>query len=701
MYRLQCFGTLLVETLDGREIHFRSRKHLALLLYLATHPKRAIGRGSLAALFWDTDEDAARHSLSQALYDLRKRLHPFQLHTRGGGLRLAEGQVRYEGAEFEEAIRSGDLTVATALYRGAFAPNLERVGAMDFERWYEAERDRFRTLAQMCLRKYVEQCDLQGQWGEMCLTALRLVKLDPLDEGAHRSLMRALWLHGDQQSALKHYAEVRSFLVKELPTGPSAETLELVERIKSSRPRASRPLQPGDQRLPLVGRASEFEKLRTEVRQIRSKRGRILVLRGEAGIGKTRLLEEMAKIAPVEGIAHFRSRCYPAEANVAYGPILDGIQPIATRLVKSSILASHDYYQLGHLFPQLFVRPPEEEFEAIDPAVRQRRLYEEVTDLIRRMCAATPVLWVVEDVQWIDRSSASLLHYIARRLRERPFTLILSVRSEIALGEAAARLMGEAGAQVETHFLDLGPLDEASVRELIVLAAGDADEDARQLAEKYSGGNPFYALEILRAAQAGDGGGPRSQGLTRASLLISNRLRVLLTARLQGLPPQALRLLEAVAALDRHAAPQHVTKVAGLLRHEAEPLSMELCARGLLREAEDRFEFTHDIMREFVYKNLGLLRRAALHLAVGEILASASDAGPAILAHHFQLGADQARAYEFAIRGAEEAVSTCAHREAVSMATVAQSVAATPEHRFAALRLRAEAELAAGDFKAG
>ncbi|MFQ5679493.1 MAG: AAA family ATPase [Gemmatimonadota bacterium] len=695
MYRLQCFGSAVVLDDQGSEVHFRSRKHLGLLVYLCAHPNRAFSRRRLAELFWDTGEGLARHSLSQALYDIRRKLRAFEVQTRSGSLRLERNQIRYEALELEECLKSGDLSRSAELVRGEFAPNLVSLGSRAFQRWLEGEASRLKTLGQVALRRFIEECDRQGRWGELCLAALRLIKMNPLDESAHRSLMKALWLQGDQPSALQHYAEFEEFLLKELPGGPSTDTLRLVDRIRSSRAPALSLPAPGEAELPLVGRETEFEVLRTALGRIREQPGKVLVVMGEAGIGKTRLLQEVTRNAAMDGIRCLESRCYPAESDVAYGPVLDGIEPVARKIAESLRGGQHRYYQLGHLFPDLFTHSSEDEAEAIDPAVRRRRLFEEVTDLIRQTVRGAPVVWVVEDIHWIDAASASLLHYISRRLRDRPFLLVLSARSGTEIRETARRLMEESSDSLATESVELQPLSRDNIRQLLSsVGEGPSESSVISLAERFSGGNPFYALEILRAASS-----LSEQGeLPPIGSFISDRLRSLLRFRLRGLSSHALRILEAVAVLERHATPRHVGVVAGLSAEEVVRTAEGLRTRHLLKDDGRRLEFGHDISREFVCSSLGLLQRAALHLTVGEVLATDPEVNPATLAHHFEQGGDRTRAYEYAMRAAERSVASSAHKEASSMAALAASVAKTEHEKLRALWVQAETEMAAGHF---
>ncbi len=697
MHTLQVFGGAVVKAPDGREVHFRSRKHLALLVYLAAHAQRACSREELAQLLWDTDESAARHSLSQALYDLRRQLRRVRLRTRGGAVRLSDGQIRYEGAELEEAVRRGSLADVPSLYRGEFAPNLQQLGVPRWDRWLESERTRYTTVAQMALRRFAEECDLKGRWGEMCLTALRLVRLDPLDEAAHRALMRALWLHGDQQSALRHYREVEDFLIRELPGGVSPETRELVQRIRSSRPPARDPEGDSPGEPPLVGRVSEFEVLRGSLRSLRQGEGGVVIVRGEAGIGKTRLLQELTKLVPVEGVMRLSSRCYSAESDVAYGPVVDGVRPVAERLVREPDEEGRRYFQLGYLFPELFRVSPERELHGADPDVRKRRLYEEVTDLVRRACATTPVLWIVEDIQWIDPSSSSLLHYMCRRLRDHSLLLVLSLRTEQEISDSAERLLEASLGTTGSRAIELQPLPKDAIYELVRTmdpAAGNGH--AAKLAAEYSGGNPFYALEILRAADSVE----ESEGEGLPARCLSDRLRHLLAARLRGVGPSGLRVLEAVAVLGRYATPENVASVAGIDNNDVAGLLQILSRRSLIHSSNPKLSLRHDLLREFIYHELGELRKAAVHLAAAEVLAKDRSVSAATLAHHFASAGDEGRTYAFAIRAAAEAGKACAYQEAITMAELAFTSAASPEDATRALEIEALTELHLGRFDA-
>ena len=689
MIRIRCFGGISVEGTDGRVVQFRSRKHVALLSFLAANRDRVHGRDELVRLLWDSPLSSARHSLSQALYDLKRRLGEFSTQRFGDGLRLAS-EIEFEGRQFEAAVERDDLRRAVDLYRGDFAAAYDRVGTEAFESWIDDERRRYRILAQAALHRYVERCDGQGDWGQMCVAALRLVGINPMSEKAHRSLMRALWLHGDQALALRHFGEIEDQLSSDLPGGISPETQELVQRIRSSAPPAPAAINRAEP--PIVGREQEFARLRELVDSARRSEGVLAVVRGEAGIGKTRLSAELARCVAVEGMRVLKSRCYAAEENVAYGPVLDALREFSD-LICSKEGADGPLYP--HIRQLLRCEPSLDEnvdLEA-DLAGERRRLYEEIVGLISTLCDDATTVWIFDDVHWIDGSSASLLSYLIRRLADRRFLLLVTVRDPSEPSEACRKLLRDRSTDQQATTLSLGPLSLEAVRMLIESLEVTAATDLPERIHGLSGGNPFLALELLR--DAGPLTTPEAEDLAGEALQ-SDRVRSLLQTRLQGLAPSSIRLLEAIAVLGRNATPAHAADAAGLTLPAASDVSEELYARGILRDVEEQLEFAHDITREFVYQNLGGVRRASLHLFVAEALARNVEVTLPTIARHFHLGGDRARAFEYGIRAAKASIASFGHEEAKSMASLALSQAVTNGERFESLDIMGRSAFALG-----
>jgi DNA-binding SARP family transcriptional activator/tetratricopeptide (TPR) repeat protein len=690
MFHIQSLGGVTIRD-DGRNtVRLRSRKHVALLLYLAASGKRVLTRDYLAALLWTSPPERARHSLSQAIYDLRRNLDGAVVSGAGDGLRLDQARITFDASEFETAVRNGDLARAVQLHQGPFADNLSGAGSDDFERWVDGERLRLSRLGEFVLRRYVRECDGAGRWGEMCVAALKLVRISPIDEEAHRALMRGLWLHGDATSAIRHFEETAPLLERELPGGVSEETKALAQRIRSAPVPAKEPTRFVEQETPFLGRENEFNLLRSVVETIDACPTTAVIVYGEAGIGKTRLFREFTTPLALQNIRLLESRCYPAETDVPYGPVVEGIRPIAAEVARTLPAEAECFTRLGHLLPEFehICRPHD---EGIDPAAWRRRLYEEVASLVRQSSAAKPIVWVIEDVQWIDATSASLLHYITRRLEGSPFLLIASLRTARGEDLPSTLPVSPPGPTELTKALHLSPLTEEQIRQIVVHTRPDAaDHPGVALAQHLSAGNPLLALEVFRAAVDSMEWAEEAHSWDP---LTDSRLGRVLAVRVEGLTRPALRLLQAVAVLERHTGPRGVSTVAGLSLSQAAEHSAELYTRGLLVDSEGKPEFANDIIREYVYADMRTLERAALHLAAAQFLAGSPEASSATLARHYHLGDDRSRTYKYAIAAAREAGESAAHREAAAMARLALETARSSAERLAALHLLAESEL--------
>ncbi|MFV1988257.1 MAG: BTAD domain-containing putative transcriptional regulator, partial [Gemmatimonadota bacterium] len=228
MFELRCFGQVTVVDDAGLERRLRSRKHLGLLVYLLAHPRTTHPREDLAYLLWDGTGSKARHSLSQALYDIRSNVDGV-MDVSSTSVRIRPGRILYHAEAFERAVESGDHNRALDLYHGEFAPDLQGLGVETFDRWVDAEREHCRVLASLGLRNAQRAAEERGDWDRMCLASLHLVQMNEFDEEAHCALMRGLWMKGDPASALRHYRVLSGDL-----TATWALARDLAERIESS-----------------------------------------------------------------------------------------------------------------------------------------------------------------------------------------------------------------------------------------------------------------------------------------------------------------------------------------------------------------------------------------------------------------------------------------------------------------------------------
>lgn len=662
-YRLRTLGSIRIVGEDGSEVHLRSAKHTALFVYLNANSRRTYLRPELCELFWTTERNRARHSLSQALYDIRSRVGPVVGTGGGEGVTLDAPGAWYDVDELEARMARDEPEAAAELYAGPFAVELERVGTESFEYWLDSERRRIQVVGRNAYRQHIASLEERGAWKRLAEVARRFLKRAPADADAQRAFIRSLWLGGDRASALEHFSSLR----EQRPD--LAERLRsLVDRIEGrSSDRVKEAPEPEEP--PLVGREEELSRLRRVSRSLEGPA--VIHLQGEAGIGKTRLVAELEKVLDLDDFEVIQSRCWEAERDVPYAAVAEGLEPwLGPSGTGGGVGGVPEEARLARA--ALFPRGDEPGSLAADrEALKElrRRVFEEVTGVVRGLAEGQPTLWVIEDIQWIDHTSAALLHYVIRRLTDVPLLLLFTSRPSMDREDGLSRYLDQPAA---VEYLTLGPLDRPAVRDLLDDASDDdLTSDARERIAELSGGNPYFALELLRAyrerREAAEGGADELLGRE----LVDDRLESVLRERLRSVSVDGLKVLEAVAVLGGRAPWDLVLSLARVEVNDPSWICEQLSRQRLLATGKGTVEFTHDILREYVYADLGDIRRYSLHQMAAERLARQGEVSRGVLAKHFHLGGDPGRAFHYALAAARDAESRGAHEEAARYADVA------------------------------
>ncbi len=304
---------------DGETDRYLSaQKAQALLYYLAAHPGRAFSRAHLITLLWEDSPDReGRNSLSTALTRLRQALPIFPIATTGDTLAWQPTpDVTVDLVTFHTLTASptgqptlADLERAAALWRGGF---LDSFGVRDgdaYEAWLRSEREQWQGRWLQVIGKLVDAYHQSGQWAQMLGHAQWALAADPLHERFHRAVMVAHALSGDRAAALAHFRACCDILRDELGAEPDTETTALYGTILEGKltratpapgptpPRAAIPDQPimsWQPPLSMIGRQTELTALERHLGSASRGQGRLVIVQGEAGIGKTRLVEEFS-----------------------------------------------------------------------------------------------------------------------------------------------------------------------------------------------------------------------------------------------------------------------------------------------------------------------------------------------------------------------------------------------------------------------
>lgn len=558
------------------------RKHLALLVYLARSP-RGRTREHLAGLLWaDRPEGAARHSLNVALHAVRRHAGEASIEVAGGVIRLAAEAIRLDLDALESFAARCDWDGAARLVAGEFMEGFAVPGASAFEDWLAAERTAWRQRGVDVL---VHRCDAllrDGQAPDAVAFALRAASLDPRSEVAERAVLRSLALAGDPAAALGHFETFASRLESEFGARPESETRSLVARVREQRrtpPPSRRGASPGPASLPLAGRETELQALLDALAGAREiPRASALVIEGESGTGKTRLLDEVLGRACLDGWTVTSARAVEADAEQPWS----GALTLARGgLVGAPGLGGAPAGALGAFADVL----PEwaERFPGAGGGPGSWPLGRALSEVLRATTDEEPVLLVVDDAQWLDRQSFLALLAALRDLATAPLVLALGVAPyppRDDLDELRRHLGREIGGVVVT----LGPLGPAALTALArryVPRYTDVELDrlVRRVALD-SAGLPLLAVELFRAVALGlDLGATQAAWPEPAKTLdqslpgdLPDAVVAAIRVAYRRLSPDAQRVLAAASVLGDRVAAERLARALHLAEtalHEA------------------------------------------------------------------------------------------------------------------------------------
>jgi len=703
--RLFLFGAPRIER-DGATVEVDTRKAVALVAYLAVEDQ-AFRRDSLAGLLWpEHDSNQARGALRRTLSTLKKAMGGEGLVADRATVGLAPDSVTTDALTFEKLIdqsaspfEGGDcgaslslLERAIALYRGDFLAGFSLRDSVDFEDWQYYQAESYKRLMATALERTVECLSMSRRLPEAIERAHRWLSLDPLHEPAHRKLMLLYAWNDQRASALKQYRECVALLDRELGVPPLEETTKLYLQITDNEvvppePSAMRPSQPialdsvvAPSPAPLVGRSKQLGEL-ARIHESASGMGRIALIEGEAGIGKSRLAEEFVARARNAGAVTATARCHSEETRLAFGAL--------TELMRSALEARdsawlidvprHWLTECARLLPELLafdlgVPPP----TPLDDPGAQARFFEGIANFLAAACDSSPPgVLLIDDIHWADESSMDALLYVAGRLKERRLLLLATVRSEEPLGDVRARHLLNADRSAANSHLVLDRLTRAEVTELVT-AVREQDASLSDRLYEETEGLPYFLVEYLAALE--EGADPDSPSWSAPT-----GVRELVSSRLERLSEMTLQVLTTAAIIGRSFDFDTVREAGGRSEDETVMALDELASAGLVREigiapagragkgesglSSPVFDFSHEGIRRIVIDDTSTSRRRLLHRRIGDSLARSrrsTGAGSGAVAQHYEAAGDAPTAASYYETAGDEARSLFAHAEALS-----------------------------------
>jgi predicted ATPase len=670
----------------------------SLLAYLVLHRGAPQDRSHLAFLLWpDSTEAQAHTNLRKALHHLRQALPDADRFIRADARSLQwlptppnvawtldvqdleaalARAAQAEQAQDTTALRQA-LAQVIRLYRGDLLPNC-------YDEWILPERDRLRQLFLQAAERLIALLEPERDYDAAIKVAQRLLRQEPLHEATYRQLMRFYALRGDRAAALRVYHTCVTVLERELGTEPSAATRQTYEALlqsKTSTETLSGPLAARGTAAPLVGRQAEWQRLQEAWRQASGGRPHMVILTGEAGIGKTRLAEELEAWVSRQGMTTASARCYVAEGQLPYAPITTWLR---TEALQTGISTLDPLWltEVTRLVPDLLAKRPKLPRPAAMTEGWQRQHFFEA--LARAfLCARQPLLLLLDDLQWCDQETLEWLHYLFRFAPKARLLLIGTVRAEEILPEhplsAFLSALQRDGLVTEVALKPLDTTETTSLAEHIV----GHQLNPTMVASLYheTEGNPLFVVEMARAGTLGQriSGQPDAEHLTalltHSASTLPPTVQTVLATRLAQLSPLARAVANLAAVIGRAFTFDVLVRASG----EGEDAIVrgldELWQRRIVREqgtgAAVAYDFSHDKLREQAYVALSPAQRRLLHRRVAEafiaLYAADLDAVSEQIAGHYERAGLPEQAIPYYQRAGEAARRVYAHAEAIAV----------------------------------
>ena len=632
--------------------HLKSR---ALLFYLAATGESHT-RSHLATLLWgEFGQSEAFHSLRSSLYHLRKALQASEVEelliSDGELLSLNLALYECDMAAFRRLLALNDevaVSQAVELYRGPFLQGFTLTDAPGFDDWMRIENTRLDQACFQALDRLTTWAESREAWTLALRHIQKMIQIDAFAEAAQQRLMRLYLRQGEVCLALLQYRQFEHQLQKELGIAPSLETKVLYEEILrqqrnfTTRTASIRVATRQSNILPFVGREDLIHELSALGLPARDGNGTTVLIQGEGGIGKSRLLDEFASHL-INGSPPWmvlQGACSPFDDLLSHGPFIEALQN-----------------GIGDELDDLLA-----ESDASVPDARGRFFWR-VLQTIRSMAQGAPLLLIIEDLQWASSSTLNLFGFLSMRLHHLPVLLVGSVQHAEAI-PALQRLITLGRRRHQLHLLSLTPLVLEAIHDLLH-SSGVNPISVETLAEwlyEKSSGNPFLLSEILAQLRTEGILHPEGEGWHvnaarwlrwKARFTLPETTHDLIGWRLAELSPDA-RLLLDVLAVAAQPVPESVLRNMPGIRIDSFPTLVDnLTGRGLILELADRplLALPHHLLREALLHRLSNVRRRMIHRQLAKTMETQTDGGAGArlrqIAVHAVAGEDVGRARRY------------------------------------------------------
>lgn len=645
----------------------------SLLAYLLLHRDAPQRRQHLAFLFWpDTNEPQALTNLRTLLHRLRRALPAADrfLHTDSQTVHWqADAACTLDVAEFEAALAlaksTSNLEQALQFYRGDLLPSC-------YDDWISPLREQLRQRALGALTRLTEMLIEERRYQEAITYSRRWLQLDPLNEATYRQLMHLHAAAGDRAGALRVYQLCELTLRQELDAEPAKATRELYQRLRSAPDEPSFPAR-GDAAGPaLVGRQAEWKLLLDTWYAVAAGKSGCVVVSGEAGIGKTRLADELLGWVNRQGFATAAAQCYAVEGDLSYAPLATWLRSARLR-PRWATLDAVWLAELARLLPEIQAEHPDLPRPGpLSEGWQRLRLFAALARALLKPGAAS--LFLIDDLQWCDAETLAWLHYALHTSTQAPLLLLGTMRTEeMDVGRFLADWLAALQRSGQMAEVALGPLNAGETASLATQVAGRllTTDELDQLYRETEG-NPLFVVESVRAelafGQKSTGGGEAQRAFAGRSL--PPKVQTVIQTRLARLSSATRDLAGLAAAIGRSFSIDVLAEAARLDEESLVRCLGELAQQRIVHERDAHaYDFTHDKLREVAYNRLSAAQRRLHHRRIAGayevVYRQFVDSVSGQIATHYELAGALEQAIPYYQRASDAARRVYANAEAI------------------------------------
>lgn len=633
---------------NDRKIVFPLKKCEALIYYLVL--KGQATRDEVASLLWgDEEEDIARKNLRNAIYKIKKAFDHEIIESPQKSIIRINTDIAVKSDI--ESFLNEDLE-SVNLYDGEFLKGFYIKDCNEFEEWVWGRREYFKALFTTKLTKYINSLIKSHDYGKAESCCIRLIDEDELDERSYRLLIDVYIKTTAYNKGIEVYKRLEEVLDRELGITPDLKTRELFDALQSLRSEGTEDNEERDLKDFFYGRNNELKLIKSNYNSfIQNLDGKSLLIEGEAGIGKSKLVEKFLDSIRGDSLYILNTNCYQAEEDFFLKPWYNVFSQLI-EIVKSENIKIPPLWieSISGIFPVFadFNNSDRVNIKATKDKMKFKIAEEAIIGIFNKLSIEKKVIFIFEDIHWMDPMSLSLLMSII--LRQEKGNIIFVATSREGYERKLERYLEPLNRKSIIRKIKLERFSREEVMDFAakMLPTHSFSQELKENLYRETEGNTFFLVEYLKSLYVkGDEG------------LVNSKIQDILNSRFSDISEEGKKILNIASIFFDEVPIDIITHISGKEELDIIDILEELCDKAILRESENKsqsFEFTHQKLREFIYNKQLPLKRRVLHNRIAEIIEKFINNDrrdmfeyPRLI-YHFKNGSNYLKALEYSIK---------------------------------------------------